>query len=122
VLARPYHFSDAQGCDQLIHHPTIVTPGKDEIFCTGAPGRPTGVVAYRAGAFVHELEVGDGLRSRALADALAGFAVATARAKGLHSAIFLVRGENPRMQRWVEGIGAVKQSEPGDLLYLLTPP
>jgi len=26
------------------------------------------------------------------------------------------------MQRWVEGIGAVKQSEPGDLLYLLTPP
>jgi len=121
MLVRPYYLGDARGLDQLIRHPSIFSSYKDEACCTGDPNHPTGVLVYRAGAYVHELEVGSGLRARQRADALANFAVATARAKGLQSAVFLVRGENEPMHRFVKSLGAIPQSEPGDVLYLLTP-
>jgi hypothetical protein len=121
MLARPYHFTDAKGLDRLIRHDTITLPGTDEIFCTGKAGHPTGVLAYRAGAFVHELEVGSGFGARQSANALANYAIASARGKGLQSAVFLVRGDNEGMKRFAESLGAVKQSDPGDVLYLLSP-
>ncbi len=122
MLARPYNFRDAKGCDRLTRQLGITTPGVDEIFVVGEAGQPSGVLVYRAGAYVHELECGSDRLRRLRADALANYAVAHARANHLRSAIFLVRAGNEPMMRWVEALGAVKQTEPGDTLYLLTPP
>jgi hypothetical protein len=122
MLARPYHFSDAQGCDRLTRNQGITTPGVDEIFVVGDAGQPTGLLVYRAGAYVHELECGTDRLRRFRADALANYAVAHARAHELRSAIFLIRAGNERMKEWAKSIGAIEQTEPGDSLWLLTPP
>jgi hypothetical protein len=123
MLARPYDPKDARGCDLLLRNSHGITdPTRDEIYVTGEFAKPTGILVYREAAYVHELEAGTDLRARLRADALSNYAVACARTKGLRSAVFLVRAGNQRMQRWAEAIGAVKQTDPGDVLYLLTPP
>ena|SRR5579885_2174748 len=126
MLARPYNFRDARGCDDILRKAHfncgITTPGVDEIFVVGDVGSPSGILVYREAAYVHELECGDGIKARLRADALANYAVAAARTKGLKSAIFLVRKDNERMHRWAQEIGAFPQTDPGDTLYLLTPP
>jgi len=123
MLARPYHFSDAKGLDAIFRGKGITDPTRDRIFVVGDVGKPAGVLVYRPGAFVHELSVGRDLRSRPRADALTNYAIAHARSAPvkLESAIFLVRGDNEPMKRFVEGLGAEKQTDPGDVLYLLTP-
>lgn len=122
MLARPFVSADAKACDRLTRNLGITTPGLDEIFVVGERGEPRGLLVYRSGAYVHELECGTDSLRRLRADALANYAVAHARANQLRSAIFLVRAGNAAMMRWAESIGAVKQTEPGDELYLLTPP
>jgi hypothetical protein len=126
MLARPYDFRDARGCDEILRkahgNQGITNPILDAIYVTGELGRPSGLLVYREAAYIHELECGDGARARLQADALANYAVAAARTKGIKSAVFLVRQGNERMYRWAQAIGAVKQTEPGDTLYLLTPP
>lgn len=122
MLARPYNFRDAKVCDRLTRNQGITTPGLDEIFVVGDAGQPDGLLVYRPGAYVHELECGTDSLRRLRADALANYAVAHARAHELRSAIFLIRAGNDRMMRWAESLGAVKQTEPGDEIYLLTPP
>ena len=122
MIARPYQREDAKACDRLTRNQGITTPGLDEIFVVGNRGEPRGMLVYRPGAYVHELECGADSLRRLRADALANYAVAHARAHQLRSAIFLVRAGNLAMMRWAESIGAVKQTEPGDELYLLTPP
>lgn len=126
MLARPYDSRDARGCDLILAraHPGegITDPARDEIYVVGNVGAPDGVLVLRECAYVHEFEVGVSGVRRSRADALANYAVAASRTKGLKSAVFLVRAGNLAMQRWVESIGAVKQSEDGDALYLLTPP
>lgn len=71
---------------------------------------------------MHELEC-SGLRRLTQARELTGTAIghATAERHRLRSAIFLVRSENRAMLAYVESLGAVRQSDPGDLLYTLTP-
>lgn len=120
MLARPYHFSDAKGLDAIFRGQGITDPARDSIFVVGNVGQPTGVLVYRPGALVHELSVGRDLRSRPRADALANYAIAHARAAGLKAAVWLIRGDNQPMMRFVENLGAVKQTDPGDVLYLLT--
>jgi hypothetical protein len=123
MLARPYDPKDARGCDIILARNWGITdPTLDRIFVTGELAKPNGVLVLRESAYVHELECGEGNLSRLRADALSNYAVATARAKGLRSAVFLVRRGNERMHRWAAAIGAVKQTEDGDTLYLLTPP
>lgn len=123
MLARPYHFSDAKALDRIFKGQGITDPTKDRLFCVGKTGSPSGVLVYRPGAFVHQLECGDGPNRRMRAECLTNFAIATARSdkRVLESAIFLVRGDNEPMKRFVESLGAVLQSDPGDLLYTLTP-
>jgi hypothetical protein len=128
MLVRPYHPSDglSGGLDRLLHGtgPSDVRPDEDHIFVTGSRGNPDGVLVYRAGAFVHQLECGSGPRRRLRADLLCNYAIAHARSSPhiLRSAIFLVRSDNFSMQRFIESLGAVKQTDPGDVLYTLTPP
>jgi len=122
MLARPYQREDAKGCDRLTRNQGITTPGLDRIFVAGDVGSPAGILVYREAAYVHELECGDDLKARLRADALANYAVATARSKGLASAVFLIKAGNERMRKWAASIGAVEQTEPGDSLWLLTPP
>jgi hypothetical protein len=117
MLARYYHPRDAAGLDRLIHHPTRTDLGRDEVYVTGKLGEPTGVLVCRPAYFLHELEVGDGAFARARADALANFALG---GRSPLTAVFLVKGDNPRMQRWAEGFGAIAETEPGDVLYTLT--
>jgi hypothetical protein len=128
MLVRPYHSSDglSGGLDRLLRGtgPSDVRPDKDHIFVTGSRGNPDGVLVYRAGAFVHQLECGSGPRRRLRADLLCNYAIVHARSSPhvLRSAIFLVRGDNLPMQRYIESFpGVVKQSDPGDVLYTLTP-
>lgn len=123
MLARPYSFRDAPGLDKLIRHATVTDSKLDEIYVVGNVGVPRGVLVYRPGAFIHELEVGQDFRRRARADALANYAVSHAVSKlhTLKSAIFLVRKDNEAMKRWCESIGAIQESEPGDTIYTLTP-
>lgn len=121
MLTRAYHFSDAKKLDVLTRRQGITDSALDEIFCTGERGNPSGMLVYRPGAFVHELECGQGAARLLRAEALANYAVAHARAKGLATAIFLVRGNNPAMMRFVESLGAIRQTEDGDVLYTLTP-
>src|ERR1700733_4059510 len=116
MMARPYNRNrDAQGCDQILQaaHPGVgITDSvRDRIVLTGAVGGPTGLLVYR--------ECGSGPTARARADALANYAVACARAREIHSAVFLVRHNNPAMIEWAKKIGAVEQTEPKDLLFLL---
>jgi hypothetical protein len=118
MLARPYHFSDTPSLDRLCEHQGITDPRLDHIVVVGDLGAPSGVLVYRPGAFVHELECGG---SRLRAEALSNFAIGQARAQGLHTAIFLIRAGNERMMRFAENLGAVKQTDPGDVLYTLTP-
>lgn len=123
MLARPYDPKDARGCDLLLAlNYGITDPSIDRMFVTGILGAPESVLVYREAAYVHELECGTDNLARLRADALGNYAVASARAKGLRSAVFLVRRGNDRMHRWAQAIGAVKQTEDGDTLYLLTPP
>ena len=126
MLARPYDFRDARGCDDILRkahgNQGITDPGRDDIYVVGELGKPAGILVYREAAYIHELECGTDIRARLRADALANYAVAAARTKGIKSAVFLVREGNERMHRWAEAIGAIKQTEPGDALYLLTPP
>jgi hypothetical protein len=126
MLARPYDRLDARGCDEILGkahgNQGITTPGVDTIYVVGELGRPSSILVYREAAYIHELECGHGARARLQADALANYAVASARAKDIKSAVFLVRAGNDAMHRWAESIGAIKQTEPGDTLYLLTPP
>src|SRR5215469_9552169 len=121
MLARSYHFSDAAKLDRLTKHQGITDSALDEIFCTGERGNPTGLLVFRPGAFVHELECGEDLLRLSRAEALVNFAIGQARAKGLQTGIFLVRGANVEMHRFVTRLGAVRQTEPGDALYTLTP-
>jgi len=121
LLARPYRSSDARGLDAIFQqaHPGqgITDLDIDRIFVTGAC--PTGVLVYRSGAFVHELECGRDAQRRLRAASLSNFAIAHAKANGINSAIFLIRAGNEAMTRFVESLGAVKQSDPGDTLYIL---
>lgn len=119
MLARPAYKEDAQGIDRLLaeNQHGDVRIDRDAVFVVGELGEPTGIVVYRAGAFVHELECGG---SRLRAEALANFAVAAARVQGLNTAIFLVKKSNRPMQRFVESLGAIKQSD-DDILYTLDP-
>lgn len=121
MLARPYHRHDAQGLDRILNGQGITHQGIDEIFVTGPVGEPTGLLVLRPGAFVHELECGKGLGTLERAQALVNYGIGHAKAKGLHTGIFLVRGNNPAMLRFVERLGAIRQTEPGDVLYTLTP-
>jgi hypothetical protein len=126
MLARPYDPKDARGCDLLLaRNRGITDPTRDEIFVTGPPGNPTGMLVYREAAYIHEFECGPRTGSASIrlrADALANYAVAAARTKGIRSAVFLVKRENEAMKRWAEALGAVDQTLAGDALYLLTPP
>lgn len=123
MLARPYDKLDARGCDELLRaNQGITDPTRDQIYLVGDVGRPSGILVYREAAYIHELECGSDHRARLRVDALANYAVAAARAKDIKSAVFLVREGNERMHRWAQAIGAVKQTESGDTLYLLTPP
>lgn len=121
MLARLYDRNDAQGLDLILNGQGITHQGLDEIFVTGERGKPTGLLVFRPGAFVHELECGNDALSRLKAEALVNFAIGHARAKGLHTGIFLVRGQNSPMLKFVEKLGAIRQTEPGDVLYTLTP-
>ena len=128
MLARPYSsksLADAAALDRIFAGRSITDPAVDSIFLAGSNTYASGVLVYRPGAFIHELECGHGPRARLRADALANYAIAHARGtpQVLRTAIFLVKGENVAMQRWAEAQpGMVKQSDPGDVLYTLTPP
>lgn len=126
MIARPYSPLDARGCDDILRkaHGSqgITQPDMDRIYVVGEVGLPKALLVYREAAYVHEFECGTGVRTRLCADALANYAVATARAKDIKSAVFLVRNGNDAMHRWAQSIGAIKQTEAGDTLYLLTPP
>jgi|SRR5882672_981541 len=125
MQARHYEPEDTLAFQRLLaarSQPGIADAALDQIFAIGPLGHPGGLLAYRAGAFVHELEC-TGLRKLTQARALTQFAVnhATTQAHVLRTAIFLVRPENRPMLRFVEALGAVRQSDSGDLLYTLTP-
>lgn len=123
MLARPYDPKDARGCDLLLRaNHGITDPTRDEIYVVGELGKPSGILVYREAAYIHELECGHGVPARLRADALANYAVAAARTRGVKSAVFLVKRGNDRMKRWAESIGAIDQTLDGDALYLLTPP
>jgi hypothetical protein len=125
MLARPYHPADAKGLDLLLHGKGITHQAYDDIIVVGMVGQPTGVLVYRAGAFVHELECGVDFRARLRAEALSNYAIAQARAKlhQLKTAILLVKGTNVPMLRWARNLsGMVEQSEVGDAVFTLTPP
>lgn len=114
MIARNVQAEDADGVRELlVGHD--VQPA-DRIIVVGAIGKPTGVLLYRPGAFVHGLRCGQDMVSRIRAAALVDFAL---KQDGTRTGIFLVRPESEAMQRFVEPLG-VKQSEPGDILYTLT--
>ena len=119
MLARKYCSKDARGLDIILGNNRAgdVRLDRDEIVVTGNVGDPSGVLVYRPGAFVHELECRGSLLR---AEALANFAVGQALEKGLRSAIFCVRKDNAAMIRFVKSLGAVEQGE-GQLLFTLTP-
>ena len=121
MLARSYRCGDAKGLDEIFRGRGITSLLHDQIVVTGKLGAPTGVLVYRPGAFVHELECGVDAQRRMRAESLANYAIAQAWSAQhvLSSAIFLVRGSNLAMQRFVESFGAVRQTDPGDVLYLL---
>lgn len=121
MLARAFHVKDLRKLDELTERKSIADSALDEIMCIGPPGDPSGILVYRPGAFVHELECGKGLKQYLIAEALTNYAVGYAKANGLKTAMFLVRGENQAMHRFVKAIGGIKQTEPGDVLYTLTP-
>lgn len=120
MLAREYLIPDARRLDRILGNTGITDPTRDRIIVAGDVGAPDGVLVYREAAYIHELECGTGFRARLRADALANYAIGEARRKGLMNAIFQVAEKNRKMQRWAESIGAVKQTDSGDLLYLLT--
>lgn len=119
MLARLAIASDGPALDKLLRHGGITDAGKDSIFVVGKPVE--GTLVYRSGALVHELEAGEGPLRLLRANALGNHAVGVALATGFRSAIFLVREGNDTMKRFVESLGAVKQNDPGDTVYLLTP-
>ena len=121
MLARQFNIRDVRKLDELTERESIADSSLDEIFCIGPQGNPSGVLVYRPGAFVHELECGKGLKQYLRAEALTNYAVGYAKASGLKTAMFLVRKDNHAMHRFVKEIGAVAQTEPGDVFYTLTP-
>jgi hypothetical protein len=121
MLSRLFVPGDAEAVADLLGPDGITDPRLDHLIVCGPRSKPEGVLVYRPGALVHELECGRSLRR---AEALANFAIA--RAASYHgpltSAVFLVRGENTAMQRWAESQpGMVKQNDPGDVIYTWTP-
>lgn len=115
------HHEDALAVERIRAGPGIVDVNKDAIFFTGKRGEPGGYLVFRPGAFVHELECGSDALRLMRAEALTNYAIGHARANGLQTAIFLVRGDNAAMHHFVRRLGAVRQTEPGDVLYTLTP-
>lgn len=95
--------------------PNGVTSERDKILVVGDP--PSGAMVYRPAVWIHELECGKDMVSRLRASALVDAAM---KQDGSRCAVFIVAGDNERMQRFVEGLGAVRQSDPGDVLYTLT--
>ena len=91
--------------------------GLDQIIVAGDVLR--GMLAFRPGAFVHELRVDKSLLSRQTANALVNFAIAHALGMGLKTAIFAVDSENIPMQHYVERLGAVRQDS--KIVYTLIP-
>jgi hypothetical protein len=125
MLARPYDPKDAAGLDLLLGNNRAgdVRLDEDQIFVVGEHRQPTGCLVFRPGAFVHQLECGIDFKARYRADVLANYAIATARAKGIRTAILLVKGTNVPMLRWARNFpGMIEQSDPGDVLFTLTPP
>jgi|SRR5450432_118163 len=116
MLARLAIAPDGPELDKLLRHGGITDTRKDSVFVVGEP--VGGVLVYRPAALVHELEVRGNRRQ---AEALTNHAIGVALTLGLRSAIFLVREGNDSMKRFVESLGAVKQNDPGDTVYLLTP-
>lgn len=108
---------DDRDIDRLIDNNVghDVRLGLDEICVTGEPAR--GLLVYRPSFYIHELICGRDMVSRARATALVDFAMRRGLELGVHSAIFLVKADNLRMASFVEGLGCVKQSDPGDLVY-----
>jgi hypothetical protein len=119
MLARPYQTEDLNGIDALLENNQHgdARLSHDQILVTGPVGRPTGVLVFRPGAYVHELRCGQGLLRRARADALVGAAFRWALGHGSPSGIFLVKPQNEVILRYMKSIGAVQQSDPGDLLF-----
>lgn len=124
MLARPYQSADAKGLDILLgfNRAGDVRLAEDQIIVVGEPGRPSGVLVFRPGAFVHELALADGALKRLRADALCNYAIAHARSKPfeLKTAVFTVASTNLPMLAYMESIGAIRQE--GQVVYQLTPP
>lgn len=124
MLARPYQSADAKGLDILLgfNRAGDVRLEQDQIIVVGDVGRPTGVLVFRPGAFVHELALENGALMRLRADALCNYAIARARSKPfeLKTAVFSVASSNQKMIAYMESIGAVRQE--GQYVYQLSPP
>lgn len=122
MLARGYERLDALTLQRQFgfgRSSDVFPGGLDELVLVGNAGAPTGVLVYRPGAFVHELHCGTDLWARARADAMVNYAMAQAKAKPhpVRCGIFLVKPDNQAMLRYLESIGAVEQSDPGDRLF-----
>lgn len=93
--------------------PNGVVSGQDTILLAGVQS----ALVYRPAVWVHELEAGPPMLARLRAAKLVDEAM---RRDGSRCAVFIVAGGNTRMQKFVEELGAIKQSDPGDVLYTLT--
>ena len=123
MLARRATRSDVGALPGLIQRETKAHPEHDSIYVVGKLGIPEGVLVSRPCTFVHELVIRPDCIAHWRADALANFAISDTigREARLQTALFLIHQGNDRMRRFVEGLGAIQESEPGDLLYALTP-
>lgn len=115
MIARNFQDEDTEAVIALVEGKGVWSKGLDRIVVVGPVGRPTGVLVYRPGAWVHELRCGRDMVSRLRAAALVDFAL---KQDGTRTGIFLVKRENEAMQRFVDPLG-VKQSAEGDILYTL---
>lgn len=125
MLARKYVPEDAGALDKLVEFNRAgnVRVDRDQIIVVGAPGVPSGVLAWRPGGIVHEFHCGHGdglsVEKRLRASALVNFACGDAQVGTfkLYEAIFLVKHDNENLVRYLEELGAVQQE--GERVYTL---
>lgn len=113
MLARDYHWKDANALDHLLglSRAGDVRLDRDRIVCCGPVGRPFASLVWRPSAFLHEFHCGSGLHRITSASALVSYAcgAATAAPHPIGDAMFLVDPMNEHMHRFVQRLGAVKE-------------
>lgn len=99
---------DADALDGILNgnvgHDVVLK--RDRLVLVGQSGRPVGMLAWRAGGIVHELQTGNSLAQRAIANLLVDYAIRDAlhRPFKLHTALFVT--DSDRMSTYALALGA----------------